>query len=246
MNDESTTSEEVADAVDPVKPKNQGLGWRPIIGLLALIIIGVLVYQSFKEQSPPIVPASGNVSPVATAQVTTPVVTTQANPDSAQAQFDLGNTYAAAEQWEQAQAAYQKAIELDPNFQSAYANLGVVYYQLEKLDLAASQYQKALELKPDDGDVAYNLGALYLQQALLNSNPPNPELVKQAIDQLQHAIELDPDLAEPYFSLGVAYNTLNQKEEAIKAFKTFLSHNDGKDARAAQEAQRYLDTLRSQ
>jgi tetratricopeptide (TPR) repeat protein len=246
MNDEHTTVEERADPAVSVKTTKHGWGWRLIIALLALLLIGILAYQSVQPQATATPAVQNSVSPLASAQVATPAAKIQADPNSAQAQFELGNSYAAAEQWDEAQAAYQKAIELDPNFQSAYANLGVVYYQLENLELAASQYQKALELNPDDGDVAYNLGALYLQQALVNSNPPDPDLVKQAIDQLQHAIELDPDLAEPYFSLGVAYGVLNQKDEAIKAFETFLANNANKDPRASQEAERYLDTLRSQ
>lgn len=244
MNDDPIVPETTDPIVSP-EIKNQGSGWRVILAILALVIVGVLAYQFFQERSGPnpITPAS--VSPTAPAQVSLPESTAQANPNSAQAQFELGNAYTEAGQWEQAQAAYQKAIELDPNFQSAYANLGVVYYQLGKLDLSASQYQKALELNPTDGDVAYNLGALYLQQALLKSNPPDPDLVKRAVDQLQQAIKLNPDLAEPYFSLGVAYNALNQKEEAIQAFKTFLARNSNQDPRAGQEAQRYLDTLQN-
>jgi tetratricopeptide (TPR) repeat protein len=56
---------------------------------------------------------------------------------------------------------------------------------------------------------------------------------------------LNPDLAEPYFSLGVAYNALNQKEQAIEAFETFLARDTGEDPRAGQEAQRYLEALRN-
>lgn len=244
MNNEHAGHEEIADTISSSEKKSQGLGWRAIITFLALIVIGVLVYQFIQEQFSSTPATLANVSPVAQPQMTTPPAAAQTTPNSAQAQFELGNGYAAQGQWEQARAAYQKAIELDPNFQSAYANLGVVYYQLEKLDLAASQYQKALELNPDDGDVAYNLGALYLQQALLKGNPPDSDLLKQAVEQLQHAIELDPDLAEPYFSLGVAYKALNQKEEAIQAFETFLARDSGKDSRAGQEAQQYLDGLR--
>ncbi|MBE7556635.1 MAG: tetratricopeptide repeat protein [Anaerolineales bacterium] len=246
MNDEPAAEEEVAESSASPERRSQSLGWRSILAILSLVIVGILAYQFFEEQNRagPATPA--NVSPPVPTQVTAPEATAQANPNSAQAQFELGNAYTDAGQWEQAQAAFQKAIELDPNFQSAYANLGVVYYQLGQLDLSASQYQKALELDPTDGDVAYNLGALYLQQALLKGNPPDPDSVKQAVDQLQQAIELDPDLAEPYFSLGVAYKALNQKTEAIQAFETFLARNSNQDPRASQEAQRYLDTLRSQ
>ncbi len=247
MNDEKILSEE-NDAIASITIKKQGLGWRPVLAVVALIIVVALVYSYLQEQSnsPVVVSTTTAISPVAPEQLAPPQATAQANPDSAQAQFDLGNAYVDAGQWEQAQTAYQRAIELDPNYQAGYANLGVVYYQLGKLDLAASQYQKALELNPNDGDVAYNLGALYVQQALLNSNPPSQDLLNKAVTQLKHSIELNPDLAEPYFSLGVAYQTLNQKEESIQAFETFLSRDTGQDPRANQEAKRYLETLRQQ
>ena len=224
-----------------------GLTWRIVIVLVALLIIVVLAYPFLPSRLNP-GSETGNIqaSSVTQTTLTAPEAIAQANPGSAKAQFESGNAYAQAGQWEQALAAYQKAIALDPNYQAAYANLGVVYFQLERFDLAASQYQKALELKPDDGEVAYNLGALYLQQALLSGSQPDPNLLDKAIAQLQQAQKLAPDLAEPYFSLGVAYNTLKQTDKAIQAFETFLDRNTSQDPRARQEAQRYLDALRSQ
>ena len=245
MNNEHAAHEESDPTASLEETKNQRLGGRTIIAVIALVIIAVLAYPFIQEQLNSNPNTSAKVSPESQTLVTAPEATAQANPDSAQAQFELGNAYVQAGQWDQALAAFQKAIELDPNFQGAYANLGVVYYQLEKLDLAASQYKKALELDPNDGDVAYYLGALYLQQALLNNNPANPDLLNQAIAQLEHARELDPNLAEPYFSLGVAYNALNQPEEAIQAFETFLERDSGQDPRASQEAKRYLEALRN-
>ncbi len=245
INNENVAHEETAPTT-PLETKNQGPRWRAIIAVVALVIVAILVYPLFQSQTNLTSGPTALVSPENQGQVAAPEATARANPDSAQAQFELGNSYVQTGQWAKALAAYQKAVELDPNYQAAYANMGVVYYQMEQLDLAASQYKKALELNPNDGDVAYNLGALYLQQALLNSNPPHPDLLSQAIEQLEHASKLDPNLAEPYFSLGVAYQALNQKEKAIQAFETFLARDTGQDTRASQEAQSYLEALRNQ
>lgn len=232
------------DTPDSLQTKRRGLSWRLVLAMVALVMMAILVYpwvsKQFGSQSAAQVPVWTTVTDSANG----PVATAQANPNSAQAQFEMGNVYVQANQWEQALVAYQKAVELDPKFQGAYANMGVVYYQLAQLDLAAAQYQKALELNPNDGEVAYNLGALYLQQALSKSNPPNQDLLNQAVNQLNHAAKLKSQLAEPYFSLGVAYSALNQKEAAIQAFETFLARDSGKDPRAGQEAQRYLESLR--
>lgn len=238
-------SDLVDSSNNPAETKSIGIGWRAIIAAIALLVVAFLAYSSFQTRS---ATNTGKTPPPTEVQATlsAPEATAQANPDSAQAQFELGNTYVQSGQFEQALQAYQKAIELDPNYQAAYANLGVVYYQLQQLELAALQYQKALELNPNDGEVAYNLGALYLQQALSSGDQPDPDLLDRAIVQIKRAMELSPNLAEPYFTLGVAYNALNRREEAIQAFETFLARDSGHDSRANQEAQRYLENLRSQ
>lgn len=222
------------------------IGWRIGLAVVALVIVGALLF--------PFLPTGSNSEPAASPPVTPtaaaaagPAATAQAQPDSPQAQFELGNAYYQAGQLAEAVTAYERAIALDPNYQAAYANLGVVYYQQQQFELAASQYEKALELNPDDGDVAYNLGVLYLQQALSGSEgDPDSALIEQAISQLQAALNINPNLAEPHFSLGVAYLALNQPAEAQTAFQTFLSMDTVQNSRARQEAERYLEMLQAQ
>lgn len=227
-------------APETASSKGFSLDWRVAVAVVAVLGLGVLLYPLF-QSNPADSPAT--VSAPASAQAGSSETAGEAN--SAQAQFELGNQYYAAGQWSEAEAAYQRAIELNPEYQGAYANLGVTYYQQQKFDLAAAQYQKALELNPQDGEVAYNLGALYLQQALSEGNgPPDPQLLDQAVAQLQQALELSPDLAEPYFTLGVAYFFQNQTAEAIAAFEQFKSLNPDESSQAEQEADRYLQQLR--
>ncbi|RMF03857.1 MAG: tetratricopeptide repeat protein [Chloroflexi bacterium] len=235
----------VDDLAQDAPDTPQGLRWHfVIIGLVALVVIAVLAFPFFTGQSQP----APQTAPAANepAELSAPQATAQANPNSAQAQFELGNSYYESGRFDDAVTAYQAAIELDPNYQAAYANLGVVYYQLQKFDLAATQYKKALEINPEDGDVAYNLGALYLQQALANSASPDTQLLQKSIAQLEKAREISPDLAEPYFSLGVAHMALNQRQEAIQAFDAYLTFDASTDSRARQEAERYLNILNGQ
>lgn len=244
MKDIPVNEQAVKAAAAPTQapPHNTAALWRFGLVAVVVLIVAALAYLFFQQR--PAVPPGSEPAPAGQEAAPVPEVPFEAG--SAQAQFESGNSHAQAGRWDQARAAYQKAIELDPNFQAAYANLGVVYYQLEQLDLAASQYQKALELDPDDGDVAYNLGALYLQQALISGEQPDPAMLERAVTQLKQAAELSPNLAEPYFSLGVAYQVSGRTEEAIEAFETFLARDSAQDPRASQEAQRYLEMLRGQ
>jgi tetratricopeptide (TPR) repeat protein len=228
---------------DPPPSKIDG-SWRLFIVVIAVAIIAVLAYPLFQTETTPADSPADNSSEISA--VTGSEATAQADPNSAQAQFNVGNAYVKSGQWDKAVIAYQKAIELDPNYQTAYANLGVVYYQQGKFDLAVSQYQKALELNPDDIEVAYNLGALYLQQAVSAGDHPDEKKLQQAITQLEQINQQAPALAEPYFSLGVAYSILNEKEKAIHSFETFLKYDSGQDPRASQEAQRFLQNLRGE
>ena len=248
MDDRMMDTEDVVDEqfLAPSPQGNKlGLIWRVVIIVAALAIIAFLAYPLLQEQLKRDSGSNLDLPPEVQATVAPPQATAQANPDSAEAWFELGKAYYKVEQWDRAVAAFQKVIELDPNHQAAYANLGAVYHRQNKLDLAASQYEKALELNPDDGEVTYNLAALYLQKAT-QGGQVDRDLMNQAIIQLNRALELSPDAAEPYFGLGVAYMALNQREDAIQAFETFLNRDTGQDPRAGQEAQRYLQMLRGQ
>src|SRR5262245_18794348 len=95
----------LADEIEVVKPETQtlSLGWRIAIGLLALVIVGALAYPFLQQLS-----GGGE-------QVNTPPPnlqapesdlrsTIQANPDSPEAYFKLGNSYYEVGQWDQAVA----------------------------------------------------------------------------------------------------------------------------------------------
>lgn len=63
-----------------------------------------------------------------------------------------------------AEAAFRKAIEINPNFAEAYANLGSVLANQDKLEEAISNFENAVRLKPNIAVLHYLLGrALYEQ-----------------------------------------------------------------------------------
>ena len=203
------------------------------VAVIALAVIAGLGWQYLRNR--PAAPPGQN--PPSAGQPAPP------GEDSPQALFRLGNDYYKQGQYEEAIAAYKKAIELKPDYDAAYANLGAVYYTQQKLDLAEEAYLKAIELSPNDADVIYNLGAIYMQQALA-TGVPDPDKLNQALEQINRAIELNPKLPQPYYGLGVANQLLGKNDAAIEAFETFLKLDDGSDPIATSNATKILQELK--
>ena len=79
-----------------------------------------------------------------------------------------------------AEAAFRKAIEINPNFAEAYANLGSILANQNKLEEAISNFENAVRLKPNVAVLHYLLG-----RALYEQNRP-----KEAVEPLKKARDL--------------------------------------------------------
>ncbi|HHX01505.1 MAG TPA: tetratricopeptide repeat protein [Firmicutes bacterium] len=66
-------------------------------------------------------------------------------------------------EYEQAAAAYQKALEENPSNPYLYASLGQAHLYLDQLDEAIAKYEKAVELGPNDGQLHLALASLYME-----------------------------------------------------------------------------------
>ena len=86
--------------------------------------------------------------------------------------------------YSRAEAAYEEAIQLNPDTGTNYYNLGNAQRELGKTDAALKSYQQALKLMPDDADVHNNLGNTLREAGKL----------KEAITAYQSALKLNPQL----------------------------------------------------
>jgi tetratricopeptide (TPR) repeat protein len=157
-------------------------------------------------------------------------------PATAQEFFLVGNQHARMGEFEEAIAAYQAALELEPEHVSALTNLGVAYYNSQKLEEAVAAYQRALAVAPEDEAIHSNLAAAYVQQGML----------EEGLASYKRALELEPTLSQAYFGLGVIYMQFGQVEDAIKAFESFQTYDSGDDLIATTQAQQYLDQLKGE
>ncbi|MEG4805512.1 tetratricopeptide repeat protein [Microcoleus sp. ARI1-B5] len=121
---------------------------------------------------------------------------------------NLGSSLQESGQFDEAVAAYRKAVELRPDFSWSYHSLGDVLLKLEKWEDAVAAYKKAVELNPDFSWSFHNLG-----DALLKL-----ERWKEAVAAYRCEIALNSDFAWSFCNLGDALTKLEYWDEAIAAY----------------------------
>ena len=110
-------------------------------------------------------------------------------------------------------AAYEKAISLQPDYAEAYNNMGIALQKKAMQKEAIKAYNNALKLKPDYAEAYNNMGNAFQSQGKL------PE----AIEAYKKAISIKPDYAEAYNNMGNAFKNRAELKRALKAFKIALT-----------------------
>lgn len=98
---------------------------------------------------------------------------------------DLGNLLVLADQPTQAEEAYRKALELDPDKVTALFNLALLQQQRGERREALSLYKKAVSLQPNHAWAHYQIGTLYESWGEDS----------KAVAEYARAFALDPQLA---------------------------------------------------
>ena len=97
-----------------------------------------------------------------------------------------GNKSYAEKNYEQASAAYNKAITLNPQSLNGHGNLGNSQFKEKKFEDALKSYDKALELEKDQDKISnlhYNKGVVYQTETK----------IEDCIEQYKKALRIDPN-----------------------------------------------------
>ncbi|HST29576.1 MAG TPA: tetratricopeptide repeat protein [Chthoniobacterales bacterium] len=159
-------------------------------------------------------------------------------PASARAHFNYGAALQQEGRLDEAEAVYQAALRLDPNYVKVHVNMALIFLSKSKLDDSRKYYERALELDPQNGEVrsgyAYILERLgrpdearaqYEQAVRLT--PKSARLLYTygafldkrgdldgAITQYRRAVEASPNLADAHSELATALLTKGESKEA--------------------------------
>ena len=111
---------------------------------------------------------------------------------------------------EEAQRAYEKALELDPTMSDAHLNLGKLYHDAGMLKKSEPHYHAAIQHAAGDAAPYYNLGVL-----LEDLKRP-----REAVVFYRKALQRDPAFADAHFNLGLLLESQEKRKEAFTHLRT--------------------------
>ncbi len=128
---------------------------------------------------------------------------------SAEAYYGLGLAYTGLEKFEEAIAAYHRAIVYRPDWAYSHAALGSAYANTHRYAEALDAYKIAVKLDPTDEMIHHQLGNVYSKRG---------ENVT-AMRHQQQAIAIAPEFAAAHYQLGLLYAQEKQWSNAIAAYQ---------------------------
>jgi tetratricopeptide (TPR) repeat protein len=148
---------------------------------------------------------------------------------------ELGTEYRSVNKIAEAEAAFQRELEIDPHNVLATYKLGAI--EVEKGDGAKGKelIEAAQREKPGLVHLDYNLGRA---EMLLNNEAA-------AASHFERAVKTDTDpevIEQAWFQLGTAYRRLHRMDEARNAMATYQQLRD----EGAKKSQKALETYREE
>lgn len=125
---------------------------------------------------------------------------------------EIGRAHEALDQLAQADAAYRRALEVDPSHAPAFVALGKLYVDCGYGGIGIDVL--ALGAKYNDGDARAWRG--------LGEGLAQLDEHRKAINAFERARRLDPHDVELLFALGISYAELHERQAAIERLQQFL------------------------
>src|SRR3954453_6429744 len=130
------------------------------------------------------------------------------NPRLAPAHFALAQAYFEQQKFSDAEAEFEKVVELQPKNASARFYLGMTYLSLKRPEDAKQAFNGMLQQGANSGEAHYGIGmALALE-----------DKHQEAINEFQLAVKDGSDASGVYSEMGNSYAKLKMYDDAISAY----------------------------
>ena len=144
-------------------------------------------------------------------------------PKFLQAQLKLGTSYMDLGQWDKAEQALKKSLEIDPKTVNALFALGEVYLHQKKDEEAEKIVQQglALETRSYQGHltlarVYWDVGLKYKEEAQWRP------WMEKAYREVNESLTLNPNLAQAHLVKGNLYLKVGRAKDAVHEFEEYL------------------------
>jgi len=136
--------------------------------------------------------------------------------------------------WDEAEADFRKALELNPEQPQVLNYLGYSWVEQKRnLGEALSMLERAVEQRPRDGYIVDSLGWAFYRLGRF----------EEAVEQLERAVELEPGQAVINDHLGDAYWRVGRLREARTQWRRTLSLGEDPDVDAETVRLKLVDGL---
>ncbi len=129
--------------------------------------------------------------------------------------FELGRQYVQSGKGDDAIIAFQKSIELNPDYFQSWFMLGTIYILEGDSDAALLKLETARNLNPYFAPIYVNLGILHAKK----------KEYARAIGNFERALSLNPSDANAYRNLGLCYKDMGDNAKARAAFEKAIELN---------------------
>jgi TolB-like protein/Flp pilus assembly protein TadD/DNA-binding winged helix-turn-helix (wHTH) protein len=144
----------------------------------------------------------------------------QRNPNLDVVHRALGDLYFSTGQDRNAEAAYERAVAIDPNNVPALSGLADVYYRQQRIELAEETYRRALGLQPGNWLTHNALGWFLFQNGRY----------EEAAEQYRNLVSLDSTNMLGYSNLGSSLMLSGNLADAAAAFMRSIELEPGQSA----------------
>jgi len=144
----------------------------------------------------------------------------------------LGDAYTQTKELAKAEAAYRKAMEMDPSELSHVRGLGQTLMAEEKFSDALVMYQKLADLMPDEADNYLHIAQIYRELHQLD----------KAEENLLKARQYEPGSLEVMYNEAMVYQAQGRYDDAIRVVSDAVTSVKGQSA-VLPSRRRYLAIL---
>lgn len=144
-----------------------------------------------------------------------PSTTEAASPDELRGYATAAQRLFSGQQFEEAEAAFERILRLDPLNVGARCNLAVSQVRQGKLDTSIINLKKALAYNYDHDFPHYLLGTVLLRQGKL----------EEATEEINTALKIKNDNGDGHFALGLIMTKQKRFADAEKEFRQAVQFN---------------------